>query len=167
MNRTFRNALVMFLVVTMISLLSACAGPGSEDISPSSGDDAKSQAKELEEELEGDSDIENPVYNNEQDGAEIRETKADVAKFYGNWEASSDKAKYLYGNLNLKINKDGTWSGNITEEDFSGKWATNGTGITLSSEIINCDLFYTEDGSLMFRDHDFPEDPLVLTKAGF
>lgn len=108
-------------------------------------------------------DIDNPVYENEQEGVEVTEATADQEAFYGNWEAASDRAEYLYGNLNLSIMKGGNWEGNITEEDFKGTWKYNGTGITISSELINADLFFSSDGALMFKDHESPDSLLVLT----
>ena len=51
-------------------------------------------------------------------------------------------------------------------ECSDGKWEYNGTGITMSSEIINADLFYASDGALMYRDHDDPEDLIALFPAG-
>lgn len=109
-------------------------------------------------------DLENPAYENEEDGVVLSPKKHNEEDFVGNWKAPSDRAEYLYGNVNLRINEDGTWSGNITEESFQGRWKYNGTGITIrdSEGIINWELFYDADGTLMFKDRDEPEDPLVL-----
>lgn len=151
----------MLLMTAMMCILPACdlfgVGSSSGDTSGSNTSNSESQKNEV-------SDIENPVYNNEQEGEIVKEKKADEKDFYGKWEASSDRAEYLYGNLNFTIRPDHTWKANISEEDFSGTWDYNGTGITLSSDLVNCELFYAQDGSLMFRDLDSPDILLVLTK---
>lgn len=168
MKNTFRILLALFLMTAMMCVLPACSFFGLDDgEGSSSGSSADKQEleAELESELGETSDIENPTYKNEQDGAVVKEKKSDEKDFYGNWEAASDRAEYLYGNLNISIRPDHTWKANITDEDFNGTWDYNGTGITISSEIINADLFYADDGALMFKDHDYPLDMLVLTKA--
>lgn len=111
-----------------------------------------------------DNDFENPAYENEGEGAELVPLKHDKEDFVGTWNAPSDRAAYLYGNVNLKIKDNGTWTGNITDESFRGKWRYNGTGISLkdSERIINWELFYEADGTLMLKDLDEPNDPLVL-----
>jgi uncharacterized protein YfaT (DUF1175 family) len=110
----------------------------------------------------GSNDLENPAFANEEEGADVQEVASDDSTFIGKWEATSDRAQYLYGNINLTISKDGTWSGNLTGEDFSGKWKYNGSCITISSELVKADLFKAKDGTIMFRDHDTPEDLIVL-----
>lgn len=156
MKQSYKPYLAILLMGMMLCLLPACnASPGAVD--------SEDNMDEIAQRVTEGSDFDDSTYNNEQEGAEYTEKKAEESEFIGNWEAASDRAAYLYGNLNLQIKQDGTWKANITEEDFNGTWKYNGTGITLSSEIINCDLFYTDDGVLNFRDADYPEDILVLT----
>ena len=119
--------------------------------------------KENQERENRNTDFDNPLYDKEIEGAEITETTKPESAFIGKWKAGSDRAEYLYGNINLNIMPDGKWTGNITEEKYSGTWKYNGKGITLNSELVNCDLFYDSSGVMMFRDHDYPEDMLVLT----
>lgn len=121
------------------------------------------EIESLEIEEEG-NDFDDPTYNNEMEEAVVNETSAAEEAFYGKWTANSNRAHYLYGNIDLEIKDDGSWTGNITEEDYSGKWSYNGEFITLESDLVNCDLFFAEDGQLMFRDHTFPDDLVVLTK---
>ena len=165
MSKALRKSSFLLLLTLMLCMLPACSlfGGGSASSGDSGGDTA--DPAELEAQLNDVPDLENPIYDNEQEGAEVREKKADVKDFYGKWVADSDRAAYLYGNLNIMIRPDYTWKANISEEDFTGKWEYNGTGITLTNEFITYDLFYAQDGTLMFRDHEIPDDMLVLTKA--
>ena len=133
----------------------------AEDLTFDQEIDQEIESLKIEEEG---NDYENPAYDNEQEDAVVNETTADENAFYGKWVANSNRAHYLYGNINLDIKEDGSWTGNITEEDYSGTWSYNGEYITLESELVNCDLFFAEDGQLMFRDHTFPEDLVVLSK---
>ena len=153
---------LLSLIVVLILVVSSCCFSSCSKSEPSP--EAEQLESEMQESYTND-DFENPAYDNEQEGAVVQEKASDVDTFIGNWDARSDRAKYLYGNINLSIREDGTWKGNITDEDFSGKWEYNGTGITLSSEIINCDLFQATDGSIMFKDHDDPDVLLVLDRV--
>ena len=69
-----------------------------------------------------DNDFEDPAFENEADGAEVVTMPHDEKDFIGAWQAPSEQAKYLWGNINLRIKEDGTWTGNITEESFHGRW---------------------------------------------
>lgn len=159
MKKTKYIALLALIISVAICSFTACSLFGSSD----DEDVADTGSNEIitEDESE-DTDFDHPEYANEQEEAVVKEKKSPVDSFYGSWTAKSDRAEYLYGNIDLTINKNGTWSGNVTEEEFNGKWEYNGTGITISSDIINADLFFASDGVLMFRDHDDPEDLIAL-----
>ena len=152
----FAILLILVLTVSMFGFTSC-----SKNSDAAEPDSTETAAAEEDAESE-DSDFDHPEYANEQEDADVREKKASQDDFFGSWTAKSDRAEYLYGNIDLTIKPDGTWTGNVTEEDWSGKWEYNGTGITLSSDIINCDLFFASDGVLMFRDHDDPDDLIAL-----
>lgn len=157
MKKTHFTLIGVLILALFLCCFSSCS---KDEPTP----EAEQSEQQMEESHEND-DFENPAYDNEEDGAVVKEQASDVSTFIGNWEARSDRAKYLYGNIDLSIKEDGTWTGNLTDEDFSGKWEYNGTGITLSSEIINCDLFQATDGSMMFRDHDDTDVLLVLDRV--
>ncbi|MDO4518475.1 MAG: hypothetical protein Q4B78_04630 [Bacillota bacterium] len=72
--------------------------------------------------------------------------------FLGRWEATSEKAKYLYGNLEITINEDGTFDGNVTEEDFKGTWKKVDKGIEFSSEILSGKLFFGDNCRMVIYD---------------
>lgn len=163
MKRSYKGILAVLLMALIMCIIPACSTHMTSESSDGTASIEEQMAERLDEE---DADIDDPTYNNEGEDATYKEVKAKEDDFIGNWEAASDKAAYLYGNINLQINKGGTWKGNITDEDFNGTWKYNGTGITINSEIFNADLFFTDDGVLNIRDQDYPEDILVLTRVG-
>ena len=113
-------------------------------------------------------DFDNPDFQYEQEGAEIKPVEHKEKDFMGTWQTGSDYAEYLYGNVKLVISSDHTWSGNITNEPFSGKWVKNRDGINIKSDeagIINWNLFFVNDNTLMFTDMDDRETSLVLQKV--
>ena len=123
-----------------------------------------------EEESEDDfdaSDLDDPAYDNEGDEVTVTKVGHKEEDFYGSWSATSQLSHHLYGNADFTINKDGSWKGNVTDEDFSGDWEYKNEAVVIKSddELINYRLFFVEDGNLMFEDLD-KEDmiPLVLKK---
>lgn len=102
-------------------------------------------------------------FDEEIEDAEIEYKKSSVDDFIGSWEATSGQSAYFYGNVDLTINPDGTWTGNITEEPLKGKWKEQGGGIYLTSEIFNCNLTFTADGTLIMQeDYEDTDDEAVL-----
>ena len=155
------TALLLVLVMTLsMGTLSACKGSEEEDTVES---EMLKRQMNIEE-----NDFEDPAYANEEDGAEVVTMPHDEKDFVGMWQAPSERAKYLWGNINLKINEDGTWKGNITEENFRGRWKYDGSGIIIKSNdtLINWKLFYAQDGTLMCQDLDNEDDPVVLKPGG-
>ena len=153
------STLIVILTIALCGFTS-CSVFDEDEVVP--GDGSGHAVQEEDEEEEEDTDFDHPEYDNEQDGATVKEKKKPEDAFYGSWTAKSDHAEFLYGNIDLTIQKGGTWIGNITEEKFNGQWKYNGTGITISSEFVNADLFFADDGVLMFRDHDSPEALIAL-----
>lgn len=118
-----------------------------------------------------DPDLENPAYVNEQEGVEVKEAAVSPESFIGRWAAGSDRASYLYGNVNLTVRAGGSWTGNITEGDYNGTWKYNGKGITLvgteegTGAEFTFEMFSDDEGVIMFREPNLPDDVLVLTPA--
>ena len=162
MTRTRYISLLILILSIAVCSFTACSmfGGSEEEPAPSGGSGTEAASEEE------DTDFDHPEYANEQEEADVKEKKSPPEDFVGRWTAKSDRAEYLYGNIDLTISESGKWSGNITEEDFSGDWEYNGTGITLSSDIINADLFFATDGVLMFRDADNPEILIALFPVG-
>ena len=107
------------------------------------------------------------IFDEEIDGAELSYKKEDPSKFVGEWEATSDQASHLYGNVNIKINDDHTWTANITDEDVTGKWEETKTGIKLKSDYWNYDLDFDEGGNLIMTEKgegDASDHHTVLTR---
>ena len=73
----------------------------------------------------------------------------------------------MYGNIDLKITADGSWTGNVAGEDISGKWTFEDPTLTLSSELFNATLSFTKDGKLILQEiREDSDEPIntVLTK---
>ncbi|MGI6766056.1 MAG: hypothetical protein ACOX4R_02430 [Lentihominibacter sp.] len=90
------------------------------------------------------------------DDRALKEKAAEMNKkedsFYGTWVATSAQAEYLYGNLEITINEDGTFTGNVTDEDFSGKWEKTDKGIKFDSEILSGELFFGDKCKMVIYD---------------
>ncbi len=115
-------------------------------------------------------DYDNGIYFDEEgEDVEVETKNASESDFIGAWEATSGQAAYLYGNVELTIETNGTWKGNITEEPLKGRWQKRGEGIYLTSEIFNCTLTFSKDGTLMMQE-DYNDDSgdeasiIVLTR---
>lgn len=91
--------------------------------------------------------------------------KVDVPNkdFYGTWTGDSDKAEYLYGSLEITINEDGSWTGDITGEKLHGTWTEEDFGIHLHDEVLEweSDLFYTDKDNFVLSEYGMK---IVLTK---
>lgn len=88
-------------------------------------------------------------YPEEQDGADVQFKKEDTSMFVGEWEATSDMSNQLYGNVDITINDDHTWSGNITDEEFSGKWVETDDGIQITVGVHDLGLAFDDNGTLI------------------
>ena len=149
--------MIMLCMLMQIACMTSCSTKKDEDNDP--------VAKNLKRQMKiEENDFEDPAYDNEVEGAEIVSAPRKEDSFVGTWVAPSDKAEYLYGNVNLKINEDHTWNGNITDEAFHGRWMPYQSGIIIKDTegAINWMLFYTSDGTLMFSEVKDPEISLVL-----
>ena len=89
------------------------------------------------------------TYEEEMDGADIQYTKEDTSEFVGEWVADSDMANQLYGNVDIKINDDHTWSGNITDDEYSGEWTESENGIEIKVGFHDFGLAFSDSGNLV------------------
>jgi len=167
MRKKIISVLLIALLLLSSMVFAACKKDADkEDIESVDIDELIDEA-EGEDEWDGPDDSEDPAYDNEMDGAEIVEVGHVQEDFYGSWSAKSQLAHHLLNNADFTINEDGTWTGNVVDEDFSGKWvyADESMVITSDNGLINYRLFFVEDGNLMFEDLDDPDmASLVLKK---
>lgn len=156
--KDYMKKFICIMLVATIGLFLISCGSKSTSAEETAEDDSEITMDDIEnmenaEEEDYDNGI---VFDEEADGAEIVKKKADVKDFVGSWEATSGQAKYQYGNVDFTINEDGTWKGNITDEDFEGKWEESEDGIRLTCDVFECTLAFTDKGVLVMQ-YD-PED---------
>ena len=89
------------------------------------------------------------VFEEEQDGADIQYKDEDYSKFVGEWVATSDMSNQLYGNVDITINEDHTWSGNITDDEYSGECVDAENGIDIKVRSFDFNLAFDENGTLI------------------
>ena len=150
--------MLISVMILSFTMMTACS-----DVEETSGGTGT-----LDNELEtGKSDFDDPAYLNEDDGAEPLTVTHEEADFYGNWEGTSERVAYLFGNVNLSIREDGTWKGNVTETDLKGKWKYDGKQIIIKDTegLVYWRLYYTSDGNLLFEDLEDQGYSFVLKKG--
>lgn len=133
-KKTIRLLLLALLTVCVVFALCACG-----DKTNKNGGDETTTATTLSKE---DAAL--------KEKAEKMNQKED--SFYGRWVATSEQAEYLYGNLEITINEDGTFTGNVTDEDFGGNWEKTETGIKFESEILSGELFFGDKCKMVIYD---------------
>ena len=149
MKTSLRKILCMILAVTMILLLAGCK-KNAEQNTDSEGE--VSMEEIADEQAEGTEDYDNGIYFDEEaDGAEIVAKKKSSDEFVGSWKATSGQSIYQYGNVDIEVKEDGTWSGNVSGEPLTGKWSETDEGLHLTSDLFDCDLMFTEDNVLVMR----------------
>lgn len=154
MKNSIRKMLCLILAVSMLLLIAGCKNKADT----SESDVAESQESEvtmddiMEAEEGLNQDYDNGIaFDEESDGAEIVASKKGAADFVGSWTATSGQAMYQYGNVDIEVKDGGKWSGNISDEDLSGKWTETDEGLHLTSDLFDCDLMFTEDNVLVMR----------------
>lgn len=149
MKTSLRKILCMILAVTMILLLAGCK-KNAEQNTDSEGE--VSMEEIADEQAEGTEDYDNGIYFDEEaDGAEIVAKKKSSDEFVGSWKATSGQSIYQYGNVDIEVKEDGTWSGNVSSEPLTGKWVETDEGLHLTSDFFDCNLMFTENNVLVMR----------------
>lgn len=106
------------------------------------------------------------VFEEEADGAVVVKVKKDPSDYVGKWEATSDQAAYLYGNISVTVKKDGTWEANITGETLGGDWVDKGDHLHMNDTVQNIfsfDLAFDQNGNLILIDSDSAEEGNIYT----
>ena len=154
MKKYLSILLIFTIILTMGLFTTACS---KDDDSSSADSDAsldieKEDAEDLgfdEEDQFTEDDIKGISFSEEDDEAVINRAKSDPSKYYGRWVATSDKATYLYGNVDLTVNEDGTWHGDITGEKLKGKWKDYGDHLHMNNSLFSFDLTFDKSGKLI------------------
>ena len=104
------------------------------------------------------------VFEEEGDGYEVTVADTEADKFIGKWEATSGNSHYLFGNLDLNIQKDGKWTGNITNEDLNGTWEEKDGGIYLDGDVFKGQLNFSDSGTLLLQYLPFKDstEPVII-----
>lgn len=165
MRKKIISVLLIALLLLSSMVFAACKKSAEEEETETIDIDEIMEEEMEEDDFEVD-DSDDPAYDNEADGVELVEVGHQQEDFYGNWSAKSQLAHHLFGNADFTINEDGTWKGNIVDEDFQGKWTYENEALYIKSDdnLINYKLFYVEDGSLMFQDQDNPDMVALVLK---
>ena len=186
-----RKYLSIVMILAMMAFIAAsCStlgfGVKDEEEQAVTSDDnapvlsADNPEREEEEIIGEDLDLENDpdlqerdtsgiLYDQELDGAQIVKVKTPSDKFVGKWTANSDKAAFLYDNIDLVVNSNGSWAANITDEKLGGSWKEAEDYIHLddTSELdFDFDLAFDNTGALLLIEHSQDGDLYtVLVKA--
>ena len=134
----------------LVTMFAACSKKEDESSAPASSDVYESAEGLVDE--NGDPverETEGIVFDEEDDEAELEYVQRDPSDFIGEWTATSDKATYLYGNIDITVNADGTWSGDITGEQLGGKWEQEGDRLHMNDELFSFDLAFESSGKLI------------------
>lgn len=177
MNMKYRKlSILLSVLIASAMLFAGCfGGLGSGGDSDKADSKTAEESKLTEEEVDEitSEDYDNGImFDEEMEGYKVEVQKTPGAKFVGKWEATSGNSHYLLGNLDLKINADGTWKGNTAGNDLSGTWTEQDGGIYLkcNNPSINFGgmLVFTPEGTLLYSYYPLENSTepvnIVLTK---
>ena len=162
---------LLLILVMIFTILAACSKKDdTENISIPSG-----ESGETYESAEGLVDENGELveqegsgitFEQEDEDAKLVIVDKDESEFVGSWTATSDKALYLYGNLDITVNSNGTWTGNVTGEKISGKWEKVDDHLHMSSELFNFDLEFESSGDLILKEtgEDYTYNTVMIRK---
>ena len=102
--------------------------------------------EELEEEAKDEE------FEEEAEGAELHFKPVEQDQFFGEWVATSGQSLYMYGEVEINIKQTGGWSGNIADEEVSGKWEYSKGSLLLTSDLFEATLSFTNDGKLIMQE---------------
>lgn len=161
-----KNTKYMIFVIALIAMLAAASISFVSCSKESADADGEIETEDVAEDDDEDvvdtnESFENGIsFEEEEEDADIVAVEAPDADFYGTWTATSDMANYLYGNIDITIKDDGTWTGNITETDFKGSWEKEGNSLHVVSDDGDIDFLFsfTENGTLVMQRDISDED---------
>ena len=145
MRKKYTELLVSLLIVCLIPIFSSCGMLGNHN--------DKGQAENTTEEKTEEEQIMGQ-FQDEDESIELHTQSVDDSFFVGTWKAETDRAVYMYGNVTITIKEDGTWVGNITDEDVHGTWRHKGDGIILESDIIPFNMVFSDNNNVLLQETD-------------
>lgn len=153
----------MLLALTLVFTTACTSNEGFQD---QDSEGSQQSSEEVMEEEDGEEALEESELDKEIEDAEIVAREASDDEFYGSWTAPSEKAEYLYGNIDLTIKSNRTWKGNVTNISLKGSWEPYEGGIHIKDKegLINWKLYFTEDNVMLMEDIDDLGNPIVLKK---
>ncbi len=166
MKNALKYFVVMMLALTMALSFSACAKTEATSEEPADNETSTEEMQMFDdvEEIDDSAYTDNGIaFEEEEDGAELTFREATAEDFVGSWSSTSGHSAYLYGNCDLVIADNGTWTGNVAEEELSGTWEMNGSSMVLSNEIFTAILSFTEDGKLIMQEDRAGDGDLINT----
>lgn len=164
------------IVIFIIAALSAGAFAGYKYFSKGS-EKGVEETEELDYSLldsdeeydESEDDDYNGIsFSEEDDGYKMKIVKTTPDFFIGSWMSTSDRAVYYYGDVELKIKDDKTWTGTITGENLKGTWTFSDNKMHMKDVVLefNFDLAFISTGKLVMIEYLEEGDELhtVLTR---
>ena len=140
----------LMILVLMFTLFAACSKKDEEASKLPEGEVYESAEGLVDENGELVEQEGNGIaFDQEEENAKLAFIERDPSAFYGSWTATSDKAVYLYGNIDVTVKQDGTWTGNITGEKLGGKWEQVGDRLHMDNDMFSFDLAFESSGELI------------------
>ena len=99
-------------------------------------------------------DDEGIYFAEEEDYGEVEKGSSEPEDFVGTWVSTSDRAEHYYGNIELKIAKNGSWKGDITGEKLKGTWKYDKGVVHMDDTVLDFDfdLTFNKDGTLIMSE---------------
>lgn len=143
-----KKYLSIFIILLLSLTFVSCNLSSNSEIS----DEETITEESVAEDDSNTSNVTTDYYDEEIEGASYTTVNKNAKDFYGTWIATSEVAEYFYGNVTITIKKDGTWTGNVTDEKLSGKWKKSDDGLSLTSDLLDVTLSFTDNGSLVMQE---------------
>jgi hypothetical protein len=158
MTTKLKKILTIAAVLLMCLSLASCGKSASTETEDVEDQDQEIEIIEQEDDEYVDPDdpttknYENGItFEEEVEGAQIVTAKKSAEDFVGDWEATSGQSLYQYGNVDITVNENGTWTGNIATDDLEGSWTEDGDGLSMTSEYFDFQLVFTDNDVLVMK----------------
>ncbi|MBQ9014746.1 MAG: hypothetical protein IJ109_01375 [Firmicutes bacterium] len=166
MNHMNKKTTLLLLFALMLSISMILASCGS------SGGDTAVLSDESAEVPDQISLMDDPDWTQPSDpklASKAEKLNEEEENFYGTWISTSADTENLYGNLEITIKKNGTFTANITGEDYTGEWHKIDGGIAYSHELISGKIYYGPTCVMTFEEfseegEDTDDDIMVVLK---